>query len=307
MGDLKISITILLDDYGMIGRECLECERYFKLKPGTGLDTAQCHCPYCDYAGKSDTFWTQAQLKYVESIAMKEAFQKVIEPSLKKLQRSFEQIERSSRNSLIKIKVKSTGTKLTFPIKYYTEEELETKLTCDNCGLEFAIYGVFSKCPDCNELNAFLVYEKSIEVTRKKLDIFSKPEIPNDIKEITLNSIISSSISSFDGLGKELRKRKPEKYPDKPKNLFQNLFLLNERLDNYISDEHTNFKELLKLFQVRHIIEHNMGVIDEDFVQKMPEYSHFKGRKYSLDVSELYDFLEFMKELGQIVKKHFEK
>lgn len=307
MGDLNVSVNIPLDENGMMGRECLECEQYFKLKPGTGLETSHCHCPYCDYEGGADTFWTQAQLEYAKSIAVQQAFNKIIKPQLDKLTNSFKQLERNSRNSLIQIKVKTSGNNFSFPIKYYSESELETNLTCDNCGLEFAIYGVFSNCPDCNMSNAFLIYDKSIEVIRKKLEIFSKPEIAEDIIEISLNSILTSTISAFDGLGKELRSIKPDHYPSKPRNLFQNIYVLNEKMDNLIAERHSDFNKLIKYFQIRHVIEHNMAVVDSDCIEKVPELSHMKGRKYKLSISELDDFINSMTELGTIIKENHNK
>jgi len=307
MGDLNISVNIPLDENGMLGRECLECEQYFKLKPGTGLETDHCHCPYCEYEGKADTFWTQAQIEYAQSIAMQQAFNKIVKPQLDKITNSFKQLERNSRNSLIQFKVKTSRNNYKFPIKYYSESELETNITCDNCGLEFAIYGVFSNCPDCNETNAFLIYEKSLEVIKKKLDIFSKPEIPEDIVEISLSSILTSAISAFDGLGKELRNRKPEKYPPKPRNLFQNIYVLNEKKDNLISEKHSDYQGLIKCFQVRHIFEHNMGVVDSDCINKVPELSSMNGRKYKLIILELDNFLQLMVELGNIIREDYNK
>lgn len=303
--NIRISVSIPQDENGMIGRECLECEKYFKLKPGTGLPTSHCHCPYCDYEGESDTFWTNAQNEYVKSIAMKQAFNQVIKPSLEKLAGSFKELERSTRNSLIKFKVKTTGINYSVPIKYYSEQDLETTLTCDNCGLVFSIYGVFARCPDCNELNAFLIYEKSLEVTKKQFDIILNPDISVEIKENSYVFILSSCISAFDGLGKELRKRKPDLYADKPKNLFQNLFNLNKSLGDFIKDKHSDFDFLIKMFQVRHIYEHNMGVIDDDFIQKLPNYSVQLGRKYILAQDEIEKYLLKMNELGNIMKEHF--
>lgn len=291
----------------MMGRECLECKKYFKLKPGTGLPTDHCHCPYCDYEGKSDTFWTPAQLEYAKSVGLNQVFRSHIKPSLDRLTDSFKELERGSRNSLLKFTVKSSGHDHFFPIKYYREEELETKLECDSCGLAFSIYGVFARCPDCNELNAFLIFDKSIEVTEKQFEIFTKPEIPTELRTQSLSSILSSCVSAFDGLGKELRKRKPTLYPDKPKNLFQNLYALNEHLNNHISDKHSNYHLLIKMFQVRHLYEHNMGVVDEDFIKKLPQYSSSLGRKFMLDETELKDFISCVKELGEIVKQDFKK
>ena len=45
----EIQIAFELDDKGMVGRQCpaTDCERYFKLKPGTGLNSDVTRCPYC--------------------------------------------------------------------------------------------------------------------------------------------------------------------------------------------------------------------------------------------------------------------
>lgn len=308
MGDtIQVSVSIPLDDSGMLGRECLKCKKYFKLKPGTGLPTSHCHCPYCDYEGKSDTFWTPEQLEYAKSVGLNQVFRTQIKPSLDRLTDSFRSLERSSRNSFLKITVKTSGHDHFFPIKYYTEEELETKLECDSCGLVFSIYGVFAHCPDCKKLNAFLIFDKSIEVTEKQFEIFTKPEVPTDLKLQSLSSILSQCVSAFDGLGKELRKRKPTLYPEKPKNLFQNLVLLNEHLHNLISDKHSNYSLMLKLFQVRHLYEHNMGVVDEDFIKKLPQYSNSLGRRYALGDVELSSFIAGVRELGEIIKVDFKR
>lgn len=306
MGDtIKLNIPIPYDEEGMIGRECLECKRYFKLKPGTGLPTSYCHCPYCEYEGASDTFWTPAQLEYAKSVATNEIFRQFVKPSLDKLTNTFKDLERKTRNSFFQIKIKTTNQEISVPVQYYTEAELETKMTCNHCSLVFAVYGVFARCPDCNELNAFFIFEKSVEITQKQIKILSKPEIPKEIGEHSVSLILSSCVSAFDGLGKELKKRKPNLYPDKPKNLFQNISLLNSQLENVISKNHSDYEFLFKMFQVRHIYEHNMGVIDIDFTKKVPALSNMLGRKYLLTLEELERFTSCMKELGRIIMEHF--
>ena len=45
----EFSIEIKPDKEGHTGRECPKCEKYFKIKFGTGLpDATDCHCPYCN-------------------------------------------------------------------------------------------------------------------------------------------------------------------------------------------------------------------------------------------------------------------
>jgi len=302
---IAISVDFPLDNEGMVGRECLECKKYFKIKPGTGLLTDHCHCPYCDYEGGSDTFLTKDQIRYAESIAYQKVFQQIINPSIRRLTDSIKDLERSTRNSAIKFKVNTRMSGFNFPTKYYTEKELETVVVCDNCGLEFAIFGVFSKCPDCTEFNAFQMYDKSLDTTQKLISILIRPDVHADIREQTMGLILSSTIAAFDGLGKELRLRNPNNYPADPKNLFQNITLLNQRLNNLISSKHSNFRHLVKIFQVRHIFEHNMGVIDNDFIIKVPAYKNMIGMKYPLTHEELLNTIDYLRELGTIIKDHF--
>jgi hypothetical protein len=89
--------------------------------------------------------------------------------------------------------------------------------------------------------------------------------------------------------------------------LFQNLFALNEILNDFIKNNHSDFEFLGKMFQVRHLYEHSMGVIDEDFVKKLPSYSRMLGRKYILTDVEVGKFIKFMLELGDIIKEHYKK
>lgn len=44
------------------------------------------------------------------------------------------------------------------------------------------------------------------------------------------------------------------------------------------------------MFQVRHIYEHNFGVVDDDSVAQAPEPASWHGRKYPLSRDEVREF-----------------
>ena len=46
-----------------------------------------------------------------------------------------------------------------------------------------------------------------------------------------------------------------------------------------------------------------MGVIDDDFVRKIPNLGHLKGRKYSLEQDEIEKFLAVILETGNKILK----
>jgi hypothetical protein len=299
---MQIQVNFPTDEHGLTGRECPFCKGYFKVKFGTGLPTSECICPYCGNKEKNDKFFTQAQIEYAKSVAVRE----VLGPELRKLERTFKDLERSTRGGFIQIKVRTSG--FNFPLKYYQEKELETHVVCDNCGLEFAIYGVFANCPDCGNLNVFKKFSKSIEVARKRLKLIDSPEAhEKELKEAILEDAVSGGVSAFDALGKALRAKYPEKLPQKPKNLFQNIKelanVLSKATEKSLEDliEKDGFAFLVKMFQVRHIYEHNMGVIDDDFLKHVPEMRDFKGRKYALEREEIEKFLCEIEKVGNCI------
>jgi len=300
----EISVTFPTDELGLTGRGCPNCKGYFKVKFGTGMPTSECICPYCGEKADHDQFFTEAQIEYAKSVAVRE----VLRPELKKLERSFKELERSTRGGIIQFKVRTS--RFNFPLKYYQEMELETHVTCDHCGLEFAIYGVFANCPDCAHLNALVVFNKSIEVAKKRLKLIdSINQKDKSLREAILEDSLSGGISSFDAFGKALRLNYPDKLPKRPRNLFQNIIVLSEGLHKLCGVSlpsligKNEYEFLLKYFQVRHIYEHNMGVVDDDFVRKIPTLKHLKGKKYPLERDEIEKFLDELKNAGDKLMK----
>lgn len=303
----QINVPFPTDELGMFGRECPSCKGYFKVKLGTGLPTSECICPYCGEKSEHSQFFTKAQVEYAQSVAARE----VIGPELKKLEKSFRELERSTRGGFIQFKVRTTG--FNFPLKYYQEKDLETHVTCDNCGLEFAIYGVFANCPDCARLNALVIFNKSIEVAKRRLRLIdSIDQREKSLIEAILDDALSGGISAFDGFGKALRTKYPNKLAKRPKNLFQNITALSDCLNkttgkslmDLISQK--EYESLFKWFQVRHIYEHNMGVVDDDFIKKIPNMAHMKGKKYALKADEIGNFLDEIKKTGNKLMKLME-
>lgn len=307
MGDVTIRVTLPTDENGMLGRQCpsAECHQYFKLKPGTGLPIQDCGCPYCGTRADASDFYTACQLEYAKSVAVKQ----VLEPILRDFKRNVEALNRPSRTSLIDIKFSVNLP--TFQVHSYRESDVETPVTCTNCGLEFAVFGVFAFCPDCGLLNAFDVFDACLEVCRRRLRLLDLPETAADrklVRAILVDSL-GSAVAAFDALGKKLRQVRPDIFPEKPKNLFQNLAALDRALEKGTGAGLATrlgpdgFSDLVRLFQVRHIYEHNLGVVDQEFVAKVPAYGHLKGRLCPLERDDVERLLVLLDRLASSVKE----
>jgi hypothetical protein len=301
MEDFRFSVTLPTDDRGMLGRRCPACDQYFKIKPGTGLPVDDCRCPYCEHPDPASEFATREQIKYVESVGLNEYTRRVLDPMLRDWGR---ELERSTRNPLFQLHIRYDSHPI--PLSYYLERQLETDVTCSHCRLEFAVYGVFATCPDCGKPNALDVFHGSVEVARKLLLLLGSVH-EEALRVKLLAGALSDGIAAFDALGKALRTRHPGALPANPKNLFQNLEALGAALEkvagsspsaSFSADE---YAFLLRMFQVRHIYEHNAGVIDADFCRRVPGTQHLRGRKYPIDHAEVERFLGLLPALAQAI------
>ncbi|MGO9059204.1 MAG: hypothetical protein ACLQU2_17720 [Candidatus Binataceae bacterium] len=119
----QFSIPIQPDKDGYVGRECpiKECLGYFKVTPGTGIKaSARCFCPYCGHHGESNTFFTQEQIEYAQSVVIRKVTD-TIHADLKSLE--FEHKPQDAFGIGISMKVHPSAPR---PIRYYREKQLET-------------------------------------------------------------------------------------------------------------------------------------------------------------------------------------
>jgi predicted nucleic acid-binding Zn-ribbon protein len=150
--EYQFSIELPTDEDGMLGRECVSSEcspGYFKVRPGTGITEGhlEAFCPYCRHSGEPREFTTKAQMEYAKSLVMREAQQGLnhmvkkalgIGPSgRKKMGGGFISMELSYK----------PGTPR--PVPRPLEEELRRDVVCPNCGLQHAVFGLATWCPDC--------------------------------------------------------------------------------------------------------------------------------------------------------------
>lgn len=131
----QFSIPIPPDEKGYIGRECPECERYFKITLGTGLtgDDLPCYCPYCGHSAPQDQFFTQSQIEYAKSVVINKVTGAFIK-DLKTLE--FNHRPRGAFGIGISMKVEGCPQ----PVRHYSELELEEEVVCEQ--LLFALHGV---------------------------------------------------------------------------------------------------------------------------------------------------------------------
>ena len=288
----SISISIPPDENRFTGRECplAECEGYFKIELGTGLEGEglPCHCPYCGHAAGHDHFWTREQIEYVRSVARRRITD-AIRKDLKKLE--FDYKPRGAFGIGFSLKLKRGPQP---PIRYYREKQLETEVVCRNCTLRYSVYGVFGFCPDCGQHNSIQILQKSLEVVGKMLEMATRVE--RAVAERLIENALEDCVSTFDGFGRELCRIHANKArnPSKAERMnFQNLETARERFlslfgfDLSAEVARDEWRAAVVAFQKRHLIAHRFGVVDQDYMDKTSDFGAVVGRKVTVDVDEV--------------------
>ncbi|NQT18304.1 MAG: hypothetical protein HQ592_01270 [Planctomycetes bacterium] len=298
----QFSISLPPDEEGLIGRECpvAECEGYFKLQPGTGLEgeNLPCHCPYCGHKAGPDKFFTKAQVEYAKSVVMRQVTGALLK-DLKSLE--FNYRPRGAFGIGISMKVRGQPTR----IRQYREKKLETEVVCDRCTLRYTIYGVFGFCPDCAVHNSLQILNKNVELVQKLLAVAETQE--PQVAQHLIENALEDCVSTFDGFGRETcrvfapKALKPEKAAEIR---FQNIGAARDRvkeqfgLDFAATAAPADWTDVLRAFQKRHLLAHKMGVVDADYLSATGDSPSLLGRKVSISGGEVRELVVRLRTLG---------
>jgi hypothetical protein len=315
MGDLerlgsKHRVPLNPDESGFIGRECpnLSCQKYFKIRPGTGLtgENLPCYCPYCGHVDSPQTFFTQEQIEYAKSVVVNK-FTNALLKDMKAME--------FKTNLGLGLTMEMSVEGKAHPIKHYREKELETYVTCEKCTLQYCIYGVFAFCPDCGMHNSFQILLTNLEVAQKQISLAEKVE--PILKDRLLADALKDSVSSFDGFGREVYRINSAKQTTisggERKISFQNLLVAQKKLLNnfgfdFLSTLTSGELDLLiRCFQKRHLFSHKMGVVDQAYLDSTSDPHAVLGRKISLEKEEVLSLIEELKKVGESLINDFSK
>lgn len=162
-------------------------------------------------------------------------------------------------------------------------EDLLRNLQCATCGRAYGVYAIGLFCPDCGTSNLILHFAREIDLITKQVALTKT--IPGD-EELAYRLLGNAQEDVLTALESYLKtvfrflvlQREPDQYEALcSKKAIGNSFQNMERgraqfaklgLDPYARLSESDLKTLQLNIEKRHIIGHNLGVIDENFAKK---------------------------------------
>lgn len=320
----EIKITLNSDEKGYFDRQCpnKRCEFVFKVFMQDWeekVSNEHVYCPMCGHDAPSDQWYTHEQIKDINKIATSYAKSYLTN----EFGEMFGNLAHSTRsNKYFRVTYKP-GKKISFvnnPIGQRSEWELE--IVCDKCETRYSVIGSAYFCPCCGHNGVDRVFGESLDTVQRMIDsiddIYDALEKNHgkDIAETmcrtmiegTLGDIISAFQKYADDIYEQIEPTKKVRVNDfqiveKGSKLFCDA--TGKGYDSWLSND--EIAELNILFQQRHLIEHNNGLIDERYIQNSCDQSYKIGQRVIIKYSDSLKLLKFIRKLsaglGQLVSK----
>lgn len=275
---IRLSVPIERDEYGRVARKCpneLCSPGYFTVMYGTGIMGPQdeVYCPYCRTAGDPRAFFTKEQLRYMKEVLFHEVGHAV--------QRMLKDSCRKGASALTFTPGRVPNVRRPF------EDEVQRNVVCPHCGLDHAVYGLATWCPDCGK-DIFLTHvEAEYTVIRAMLDDLDRRRENSGIRIAArdLENCLEDVVSIFEAVLKALltrhQRQKDATEEDiltlldkKVRNRFQNVNQATEIVaclmgqDLFAGFSVETVSQLTSIFEKRHPVTHNLGVVDRKHIAR---------------------------------------
>lgn len=308
-----ISIPIEADEKGYIDKQCPseECNFIFKVHQDDWSDICKDEaiwCPFCRHQAPSNEWFTIEQVENGNSEALTMVKGEIHNAILEDAQRVN---RKQSKNSFISISMKvNGGKKRTQPIPIKAAEEMQLEITCEECKTRFSVIGSAYFCPACGYNSVNKTFQDSLRKIKAKLDninIVKKSlleSVGKDEAEIVCRSLIESCLIDGVVAFQKYCEGKYENHKKVPLNAFQRLKQgsdLWKELVGYSYSDWLTIEELNSLnilFQKRHILSHNEGIVDDKYLKNSNDFTYKEGQRIIIspkDIDLLKKYLEKLK------------
>ena len=314
----EVSIPINADDNGYIDKQCPSenCEFLFKVHHEDWRNIVKDEavwCPFCRHEADADQWFTKSQVEHANAETLGMVKGRIHNAMLKDARRFN---RRQPRNSFISMSMEvKGGTKRTYFIPAIAAEPMQLEITCEKCTTRFAVVGSAYFCPACGHNSVLRTFSDSLRKIKTKKDnvdivreAITEAE-GKDEGEVTSRSMIESCLLDGVVAFQKYCEGMYEPYGKSRMNTFQNLEQGNKCWKKAIGTGYENWlsinelQSLVILFQKRHLLAHNEGIVDDRYVRESKDNTYKVGQRIVITVSDIDDMVVLIEKLSHGIKR----
>jgi uncharacterized Zn finger protein (UPF0148 family) len=318
---VQFSITLPVDGEGYFDRQCSseECGAQFKVLYEDWRDKVsdeQVFCPICRFETTSDAWNTPEQEEYIQAIALNHA-QGIITSAMQEDARRFNRAQKPGFISL-SLSVKPGRPQIEVPVG--VADIMRQTFTCEACGCRYASIGLAYFCPSCGHNSVLITFEKTLDTVRQVMSKTSdmvralETVVDKDTARDSVRNILEDSllrlVGAFQYFAEYLYNQRPSAASIKQrKNVFQNLTessALWKKLTGKGYEDlliKSDFADLERLFQKRHLIAHRNGIVDQEYITKSGDSTYAIGQRLVISETNVLRLADILATLSVELKK----
>lgn len=309
----SVSVPIEADDKGYIDKQCPAegCEFLFKVNQqdwrGLFSDEAV-WCPMCRHEAPADQWFTVEQAEHIKREALT-VIKGEINQAMRADARNFNR--RQPRNGFLSMSISvKGGTQRTFVLPAKAAEAMQLEIQCESCSARFAVIGSAYFCPACGFNSVLRTFNDSLRKIRAKKDGEEavrkslSETIGADDAELTCRSLretcLTDGVTAFQKYCEGLY----EPYGSPQMNAFQRiddgsrlwLEAVGAGYEEWLTPE--ELLVLKVLYQKRHLLAHQEGIVDDRYIQKSGDTTYKSGQRVVISKSDVDTLLGLLEKLG---------
>jgi uncharacterized protein YbaR (Trm112 family) len=253
-----VPVMLVSDREQFFGRTCPNCNAYFRTRHIAEVLS----CPYCSTRAPLVRFTTKNQLRFIDEVRKR-------------------WVDGFNGNNLDEIDLDAITNELpdNRPGWSYSEELQQHRFTCGKCDNRFDILGEYGCCPVCGKRNSLQVVTSYLDATQAQFESANVTITDRQDREIEWEKM-TKCVSDFEGMARDIQRQlarlplTPARRKEVEQISFQQILKADELLRGFfgiellkgLTDEDRVF--LNKMFNRRHILTHNAGRVDQEYLDR---------------------------------------
>lgn len=327
----NLSMPMNLDAEGYFDRQChsVNCGLEFKVLMSDWKNLfkdEQVFCPFCRHDAPANEWQTDEQASQIKKQVVgyvggivKNHVTNVLRAALEGIgNERVRPVPHPDKKSNVTISwnlLGATANHIFVPIT--AKEAFTLKVTCEECSAHYAVIGSGFFCPNCGHNSAERTFDDALRKAVAKLDyqrvvrnsVVNKDQVDN--AELVIRDLaetaLSACVGAFQRLCEQLFKRH---FPNVtvPFNIFQRLDAASDLWRNQLGFGYdywlseAQFQEMKILYQRRHLLAHNEGIVDNMYVQKSADTAYKEGQRIVVKEKDVRSLIEHVSTIASGLK-----
>ena len=306
----QVSVPIQCDAEGYIDKECpsAACLFQFKIYGDDWTNIVrdeEVFCPSCRHAAPAKSWYTTAQIE-----AAKEYVLGSVVNGLNGAMRADAQASkrRQKPGAFLSITLDVKGGKDAVLLPVAAAEPMRLRTRCDDCACRYSYVGAAYFCPSCGKNSASHTFLQTLATIRTAASLGGTlrgvlgPDEAEVMTRTLLEKAILDTVTSFQRLAEQLYEIRTGNEPRR--NAFQNIDAGSTLWETEIGLPYSQLleasalKKLRVYYQQRHLLAHQQGIVDNDYVTRSGDTTYNVGQRLVIKENAALEFANLVEGLG---------